>query len=219
MSCGIWKWIYLGICITILVNMDITDREKEILFDADFLRHKASLSSKIQSALQITGKELITELKNINQNHLFWNYRQPSPKVSRGENYQSLPYFMLDYPRCFKKDEVVAVRNMILWGSFLSTTFQVSGSIIENVKPKILNSIEKLKDPDNWFVCVNNSPWEYHYELNNYVQISTLSDQQFTKIIDDHPFIKLSKRHDLKVIPHLSEVIKGNFQEIISLLN
>ena len=33
------------------------------------------------------------------------------PKISRGEQYKGLPYVMLDYPRCFGKEDVLAVRT------------------------------------------------------------------------------------------------------------
>jgi uncharacterized protein (DUF1015 family) len=34
-----------------------------------------------------------------------------APKISKGENYEGLPYVMLDYPRCFSREDVFAVRS------------------------------------------------------------------------------------------------------------
>ena len=50
-----------------------------------------------------------------------------SPKISRGENYNGLPYVMLDYPRCFGKEDVFAMRTMFWWGNFFSITWHLKG--------------------------------------------------------------------------------------------
>jgi len=50
-----------------------------------------------------------------------------SPKISRGENYLGLPYLVLDYPRLFRPDAVLAIRTFFWWGHFFSSTLQLSG--------------------------------------------------------------------------------------------
>ena len=54
---------------------------------------------------------------------------QSSPKITRGENYQLLPYVILDYPRCFQKEQVFAIRTMFWWGKGISITLHVSGNV------------------------------------------------------------------------------------------
>ncbi|RYG35601.1 MAG: hypothetical protein EOO01_31385, partial [Chitinophagaceae bacterium] len=46
-----------------------------------------------------------------------------SPKIARGENYEGLPYVMLDYPRLFGKENIFAFRTMFWWGNFISVTW------------------------------------------------------------------------------------------------
>ena len=41
-----------------------------------------------------------------------------SPKISKGENYKGLPYVMLDYPRCFGKTDIFAIRQCSGGGIF-----------------------------------------------------------------------------------------------------
>src|SRR5688572_24832334 len=50
---------------------------------------------------------------------------QQSAKISKGENYLSLPYVMLDYPSAFSKTGICAVRTMFWWGNFFSITLHL----------------------------------------------------------------------------------------------
>ena len=54
---------------------------------------------------------------------------QSTPKIAKGENYLQLPYVLLDYPRCFDKENIFAIRTMFWWGNFFSITLHLSGSI------------------------------------------------------------------------------------------
>src|SRR5262245_61567301 len=54
-----------------------------------------------------------------------------SPKIARGENYEGLPYVMLDYPRCFGKEDTLAIRTFFWWGHFFSITLQLKGKYVE----------------------------------------------------------------------------------------
>lgn len=50
------------------------------------------------------------------------------PKVSRGENYRGLPWVMLDYPRVFGREDVLAIRTMFWWGHSFSVTLHLKGT-------------------------------------------------------------------------------------------
>jgi hypothetical protein len=65
------------------------------------------------------------------------------PKISKGENYNGLPYVMLDYPRCFGKEDVFAIRSFFWWGKFFSITLQLKGIYKEQYQQKIIIAIRK----------------------------------------------------------------------------
>ena len=48
-------------------------------------------------------------------------------KISKGDSYLDLPYFVLDYPRLFSKEDVFAYRVMVRWGHEISFTFHLGG--------------------------------------------------------------------------------------------
>ena len=53
-----------------------------------------------------------------------------TPKISRGENYQGLPYLVLDYPRFFYRDDVFAIRTMFWWGNYFSITIHLERNLL-----------------------------------------------------------------------------------------
>ena len=53
---------------------------------------------------------------------------QSSPKISKGEQYERLPYVVLDYPRVFSKDNVLAIRTFFWWGNYFSCTLHLKGT-------------------------------------------------------------------------------------------
>ncbi|TWI81231.1 hypothetical protein IQ13_2247 [Lacibacter cauensis] len=87
-------------------------------------------------------------------------------KISKGENYEGLPYVMLDYPRCFSKENVFAVRTFFWWGHFFSITLHMKGTYLQQYNASILAYEPILTANDVW---VNNSDeeWHHHFRSNN----------------------------------------------------
>ncbi|MCS7029278.1 MAG: hypothetical protein NZ519_11000 [Bacteroidia bacterium] len=56
--------------------------------------------------------------------------KSSTPKISKGENYQGLPYMVLDYPRLFTKQDTCAFRNILLWNRGLYSTWFFEGRYI-----------------------------------------------------------------------------------------
>lgn len=53
------------------------------------------------------------------------------PKISRGENYQELPWVMLDYPRLFSPSAVFALRSFFWWGRFWNISLHLKGAYLD----------------------------------------------------------------------------------------
>ncbi len=198
--------------------MEITKEELQTLQNHEFLKTKFHLSKSITEELQKIGNEMVSEIKSLEPSHIFNSFVKPSPKVSRGENYQSLPYFMLDYPRHFKETETIAVRNMILWGQFISCTLQLSGGFKKKFEEIISQKLLNFSQLDQWYICVNTTPWEHHFLRDNFLPINELNMESLNKIFRNMNFIKLTTRHDISEITNLSEIVLNDFKEFISLL-
>ncbi len=127
-----------------------------------------------------------------------------SAKISKGEQYLGLPYVILDYPRLFGRDSIFACRTFFWWGRFFSITLHLAGEALEQYKSALVQAQERLA-ADHWHVCVQDDPWQHHFEADNYRTIASLTPEQWGSLLQK-PFVKLAKRYDLsvweKIIPY-----------------
>ena len=172
--------------------------EKERLFiaDSDFLKTKKIITKKVERLLVETQQQLRPFVKETPldlDEHLLIR----SGKISRGENYQDLPYQVLDYPRFFSKESVFAFRAMFWWGNFFSCTLHLQGAILDKLRDRLNAMLPKYELNDTYF-CVNSSPWDYHYQKSNYMPLSAISESDLKQFVAERNFIKLSRKLPLE---------------------
>src|SRR5215468_1346228 len=108
----------------------LSPQELDTLKEKEFFFAKRIITEKIYYQLAL----LIEEAKS---EHIFDDIDFPdgtdfiTGKISKGENYLGLPFIMLDFPRFFSNTNMLAVRTMIWWGNFCSTTLLLSGEPLE----------------------------------------------------------------------------------------
>lgn len=141
---------------------------------------------------------LLTEIQeDLKQAGSFMFSNSPSPKISKGENYQGLPYVILDYPRISSGNDLLFIRSMFWWGNFFSSTLQISGAYKLEFRNKLLQDYEVLKRRD-YFIGVNSDPWIHHFGENNYKPIRFLSKEAFAIVLEESNHIKIAAFWPLK---------------------
>ncbi|MEP7110230.1 MAG: hypothetical protein ABI760_19700 [Ferruginibacter sp.] len=140
-----------------------------------------------------------------------------SPKISRGENYRSLPYVMLDYPRYFTKESTLAIRTLFWWGNFFSINLHLSGACREKAIPALRSNFSVLQQKDYW-ICIHTEPWHHHFGEDNYVPLKNYCLPDFEIMIHLNPFIKLACRISLEQWDGAAEFLEHHFNEMIILL-
>jgi hypothetical protein len=140
-----------------------------------------------------------------------------TPKIAKGENYRLLPYVILDYPRCFDKENIFAVRTMFWWGNFFSCTLHLSGVYKRQFEPALLNNIAAMQK-DGFYICINKNEWEHHFETANYIAAGELSELQIGTIINQQQFIKLAAKFSLHQCNEMDVLLEKCFSAILQLL-
>ena len=171
--------------------MQFTEEELRIISETGFLRTKASALQNVHRLLEATSLA-ISEKCADRLSAISTDIKFKPPKISKGENYQGLPYLVLDYPAFFTKEDAFAFRTMFWWGNFYSSTLHLQEASFKMFGKSLVAEFDKLLDKEI-FLCVNNTPWEYHYEPSNY-RLLQAGDKE---LIEELPFLKLSKRFDL----------------------
>ena len=171
--------------------MDLSAKELSIISDTDFLLTKAQALVKIEALLAET-RSALGGLVAGSDFPFPAGARLFNGKISRGENYRQLPYRVLDQPALFTDDDLFTFRTLFWWGHFFSATLHLQGLSLERHRPALIDRIERLAGQDI-YVSVGSTPWEYHYEPENY-QLLTVHHRTHIQRCD---FLKLSRKISL----------------------
>lgn len=212
----------------IFINMggtkiQLSEKEMDLVMNADLILTKNAIIKKAISLLDTVQHEQQQYLKQL-EKPFPKEAVERSPKISKGENYQGLPYLVLDYPRVFEKENlpdrqagVLAIRTLFWWGNFFSITLHVSGSYKTMFEKNIADSFIGLKEA-GFSLCINNEEWEHHFEENNYLPLSQIGENNFQKNITEKRFIKLAKKIPLKDWENMPELLVSGFKRIIEFI-
>jgi hypothetical protein len=138
-------------------------------------------------------------------------------KIAKGESYLHLPYVILDYPRCFDKENIFAVRTMFWWGNFFSCTLHLSGVYKTLFAQALQNNISTLQQ-NNFYICINEDEWQHHFDADNYVPANTLTAQKAVSIILQQHFIKVSAKFSFQQWNEMEELLENCFSTVLQLL-
>jgi hypothetical protein len=142
---------------------------------------------------------------------------QSTPKIAKGENYLQLPYLILDYPRCFNKENVFAIRTMFWWGNFFSCTLHLSGSYKKMFEQAVQKNIAAGKK-SNFYICINKDEWQHHFKADNYLPVNTLTTTAIKQIIIEQPFIKVAAKFSLQQCNEIEVLLEKSFADLLYLL-
>jgi len=188
----------------------LNTEELDLLSRTDFLTTKANALAKVNQLLSHSREELRKVIEKTEFNFP-GNTNLLSGKISIGENYRGLPYQVLDYPSLFDQEDIFAFRTLFWWGNFFSVTFQLSGKSCDYYRSSLIDKLPNLVQQE-FYICINESPWEHHHEADNY----KLLEESDADILANHPFIKLSKKLSIDQYAELPRFSTEFLRNIIS---
>lgn len=183
------------------------------MHETELFRIKYQAMDKVAHLFGEASQEL---KKVIGHYNLPSEVREKRAKIFRGENYLQLPYVVMDYPALFGTENIFAYRTMYWWGNFFSFTIQLSGEFLHMYKNSLLSNIGSLAGKNIYF-CINSTPWQYHYEAENYVSVDEVIKKTgiIEKQISERNFIKLSRSIKISEWDNLSQVCAETFQQFM----
>ena len=188
-----------------MANVKLSQRELEIVTDPDFILTKNQVIAKVYTLFGELSEYYQTQAASCLPDEV----KVLSPKISKGENYEGLPWVMLDYPRYFSADHVFAIRTYFWWGHFFSITLQLKGKYQQKIQITNLKSAM----PD-WLLCCNEDEWQHHFRADNYKPITAFTNEAIQQL----QFIKLAKKIPLDQWDDVDIFLKENVTRIINQL-
>jgi hypothetical protein len=187
-------------------------KELKALHETEIFRIKYSVLDKVAHLLGSSSEEL---KKVIGLYKIPVEAEERRAKIFRGENYRHLPYVVMDYPAVFGKEDVFAYRTMFWWGNFFSFTLHLGGVFLEKYNEHLKQHLTDLKGHGIYF-CVNTTPWQYHYEPDNYILLDKVGKEEFGKQISAYNFIKLSTCIKITEWELVSRKCADSFQMLVN---
>ncbi|HJW17516.1 MAG TPA: hypothetical protein VJ499_10370 [Flavisolibacter sp.] len=191
-------------------KIQLSDSELELACNAGIILTKNSI---IRKTIALLGSIEEAIVQQSDRGKLF----SISPKISRGEYYEGLPYVVLDYPRYSRSPDLCFIRTMFWWGHFFSSTLQVSGDIKTRYIPAIEAAYELLAEKD-YYIGVNTDPWQHHFEENNYIPVQRLSAGAFQAILEEQEHIKIAAKLPLAQWQHAASFMNNSWNLLAGLI-
>lgn len=195
----------------------LSPKEQELVSDAGWILTKNSIIGKVYDLFGGLSVEYSS----------FWEAKKEllpegneflSPKISKGEQYEGLPWAILDHPRYFSSSDCFAIRSFFWWGNFCSISLHLSGKYqkqyAERVQHYLQTKRSELLSEDEWHICIHQDPWQHHFRKDNYVPYSELGPMNLT----DLPFLKMAKKIPLSEWDQLPLFFEKNYREIVEIL-
>ncbi len=166
------------------VKLQLSEEESALVTDPAVILTKNRILTRLIDLMGELSEEQV-ELAESFRTRLPPELFSSPPKISRGEQYQQLPWLMLDFPRLFKEPDQLAIRQFFWWGKLFSSTLLVSGRFKE-----MLLDTDWRQFPD-LYICVHTLPWEHHFEADNAVLMSSVSEEKYRSLCKKE-FLKLA---------------------------
>ena len=191
-------------------NVSLSAFEKQLVTDAGWILTKNNI---IQKLFVLFGELSKTWQSNTVLQQMPSAIIEIPPKISKGENYKGLPYVMLDYPRCFSKEDVFAVRTFFWWGNFFSITLHLKGKYKEQFEQVIADAISNGELSNAW-INHTEEEWMHHFEHTNMnpVQLTDAAALRNKKVL------KLAYKLDLNDWDSAEDFLKKVFDQYMHIL-
>jgi hypothetical protein len=205
--------------INIFESMDeakirLSVEELELVENAEWILTKNRIIDKVQNLFGILAVKMKTELETIS---LPDEPLQTNPKISKGENYNGLPYVILDYPRLFSKENVFAIRTMFWWGNYFSVTLHLKGSYKDLFVERIRRNISSLSE-NEFYLSSSDKEWMHALDEKNYTPFGQTDTVNRESIFSKNVFLKISLKTNLSQWNDAEVLLINSFKRLLQLL-
>ncbi|MCD2425047.1 hypothetical protein LQ567_19840 [Niabella pedocola] len=197
-------------------KLSLSPEEWAIVADPEIILTKNAVLHKIKSSLEALHQwqlDFVKEHMHRLPADLFTN----AGKISRGENYNGLPYLILDYPRNFGQEHIFAIRSLFWWGKQVSTTLHLSGKWKAQFAPRLMAQPALFRDAALYISDYGNE-WEHDVQGNSYRPFNETTLQQQPGLEQSAAFVKIASFAPIVQLEQAPEIWQTAFRKFLELL-
>jgi hypothetical protein len=189
-------------------KLTLSPAQRECLLNPGFILTKLAVQEKMVA--------LMAELSAQYQASIPESFRgEPwvltGPKIARGEQYEQLPWVMLDYPRYFTREQVLAIRCFCWWGNYASITLQLSGSYMDRYRPAV-EAFWQTAEAKDWYWGVGENAWIHDLNSKAYLPWPAQEDRS------QQGWLKIAKKIPLEQWDLLPDWYPAQYRLLMDLL-
>jgi hypothetical protein len=185
-------------------NLQLSPEESVLVMDAGWILTKNSVMEKVVG--------MMAELSEVYKGLWVGSIEPGNAKISRGEHYLGMPWVILDYPRIFGREDVLAIRTMFWWGHPFSVTLHLKGRYQAVYLPVIERCRVSLAAA-GFHMAIGEDEWRHELVADNYVPIGEVGDIGALR-----PFVKLSAAVGLDRWSTAPQLLASLFKELAGIL-
>jgi hypothetical protein len=188
--------------------------EQVLVENAEWILTKNRIIDKVHNLFGALAVKMKTELESCS---LPDELMQTNPKISKGENYNGLPYLILDYPRLFSRENVFAIRTMFWWGNYFSVTLHLKGRYKDLFVDRIRKNISSLSH-NEFYLSSSNEEWIHELDQKNYIPLGQTDTVMQESIFSKNVFLKISLKTNFSQWNDSEVLLLDSFQRLLQLL-
>ncbi len=179
----------------------LTKTEFDFLSREDYPKIKQQVIQKLCQHFDSLGVLMQQSISSINET-VMMELHQAQFKTTKGENYQQLPYVVLDYPKIKNAEFILLFRTMCWWGKYFSLNIFLHSS---SFNTKQLAEILQHKTFEKVKLYIGDDLWQQDLEHKDFIKISSLKKTALITQLNKKSYIKLSVKVSLKKWDELDE--------------
>ncbi len=168
-------------------KLALSASEMELVCNAEWFLTKRNITDKVFEMFGIIAEEV----KPMFADPSLTGLTASSPKIFKGENYQGLPWVMLDYPRIFGNEDIFAIRTMFWWANYFSVTLHLKGRYRAQLLESSGFNLFALKKA-GLFVSNSKNEWMHEVSEGNYLAAKNLNEDILEQLVQEQDFIKIA---------------------------
>lgn len=186
----------------------LTKHELDFASDTIYPETKQSVMLKMQQLFTECGEKL-------NQNMLYQELTTHTHfKITKGEQYKSLPYLVLDCPQIKSPEVTFVLRTMFWWGHYISCNLIINTAHLEPQQ----NSSEITCLPKT-YILTGDDLWEQDLDSKDFSKVSSLSESRLEQLLTAKTHLKLSHKIPLHKHEQLPELADRIYRKWMTVLN
>lgn len=167
----------------------LSPSELSVFMDKSYMPLKYIVMTKMEVLLNELRQKIMAEIQPVAQTFPP-DFDVRTGKISKGENYKTYPYRVLDMPSVFKKTNIFTYRTVVLWGHHISFHLIVSGRYKTQLQERLFSVAAAM--PEALCLSKQASPWEWDFKPEEFIQARALAEPNIQDAVRKSDFIKIT---------------------------